>query len=206
MRTPHRDRRRPGIIALCFVILALCVPASALTADYTVLPNGTRYAALVEVADADEYFLYDLGILGERIPIQTDDIEVFNENGSVAYESSLSGRITFPQGNYTIRYSGPILDNHLQASFVEPYDIRVHLSEGYDVRNPFLGVVSRGGEVTAENGTVTVSWEETRSMEIRFYDSMREQMLLMFGTLWIALCAIFVMPYLMMRLRDREEK
>ncbi|KQC03326.1 MAG: hypothetical protein APR53_01105 [Methanoculleus sp. SDB] len=166
-----------------------------------VLENGTAYRATVEVADADTYTFVEQGLLGERIPITVSDVRVFNETGDVAFDDAVSS-ITFPKGTYTITYTGPVRDSTLQATFDRPYDIELIIPSPFHVENPLLGMVSPGAEIIEENGTVTVRWEQVRSFESRFYDPGREQALIIFGTFWIALCALFLVPYLLMNRRS----
>ena len=91
----------------------------------------------------------------------------------------------------------------MQAEFDQPYMVAVVLPAGFDVRNPFLGVISPGGEVNEAEDAVIVSWEGTRFIEVRFYDGLREHALLIFGSFWIILCAIFILPYVFLRQRER---
>ena len=161
------------------------------------------YTASVEVEQADEFAFIERGILGERIPQNVDAIRVEGSDGEVAYEEAGSGRITFPEGNYTITYRGIIRDNSLQAEFDSPYAVDVVLPPGFDVRNPLLGVISPGGEVREENDDVIVSWKEATFIEVRFYDALRERALLVFGSFWIILCAIFIIPDLLFRRKER---
>ncbi len=54
--------------------------------------------------------------------------------------------MNFTEGNYTILYSGEIMENHLQGTFDSPYNVSVLLPQGLDVRDPFLGMRSPGSE------------------------------------------------------------
>jgi hypothetical protein len=203
MRTSHRNRCHAGIAALCLVLLIGCIPAAALNATFAVADDGTAYNASIEIENADDYSFIQRGMLGERIPQNVDAIMVHGPEGEVAYQDEGSGRITFPEGNYTITYRGFIRDDSLQAEFDKPYKVNVVLPAGYDVRNPFLGVITPpGGEVVEANDAVIVSWEDTTFIEVRFYDDLREHALLVFGSFWIILCAIFILPYLLFRRRN----
>jgi hypothetical protein len=165
-----------------------------------VLENGTAFHATVEVADADTYAFIEQGLLGERVPITVSDVRVFNETGNVAFDDRGTS-IAFPEGNYTITFAGPVRDSTLQAAFERPYDVELIIPPPFHVDNPLLGMVSPGAEINEENGTVTVRWDQVRSFESRFYDPGREQALVIFGTFWIALCALFLVPYLLMKRR-----
>jgi hypothetical protein len=85
----------------------------------------------------------------------------------------------------------------------EPSTIRVSLPEQYGIKNPLLGHISAGGVANAtENGTMII-WENARSAQVRYYDAFQEQMLVIFGTFWIALVVIFLVPYLIVN-RKKE--
>jgi hypothetical protein len=161
------------------------------------------YNASIEVENADNFAFIERGLLGERIPQNVDAIRVLGPGGEVAYEEAGTGRIAFPEGNYTITYRGVIRDNSLQADFDNPYNVDVVLPPGFDVRNPFLGVISPGGTVREVDDAIIISWENTTFFEVRFYDELRERALLVFGSFWIILCAIFILPYLILRRKER---
>jgi hypothetical protein len=205
MRTPSRDRCRQGLLALCLALILFTLPAGALSAEYEILGNGTGFLGSVEVEEADEYQFVEIGILGERVNVPAEDVVVTNESGVVAFEEKGGSRIGFPEGNYTIHYRAPVRDKSFQAVYDRPYTVEVLLPPEFDVQNPLLGYISPGGEVTAENESVRIRWEETRFVELRYYDSIMERALVIFGTFWLALCAIFLFPYLLMWMRDRSE-
>jgi hypothetical protein len=48
---------------------------------------------------------------------------------------------------------------------------------------------------------LTVSWNQTRTIEVRFYDHGQETLLYLFGTLWIAALVMALVPYMMARRR-----
>lgn len=166
------------------------------------LENGTAYRATVETS-GDQYAFWGFGTLGERVPLQVDDISVTGEDGAVDFQQADAGTITFPEGNYTVSYQGPIRDNHLQAFFSQPYAVTVTLPPGLDVRNPLLGMISPGGAVqVTENETVEVVWDRTTLAELRFYDPGREILLNTFGTIWVVMGIVMLFPYLLTRMRE----
>jgi hypothetical protein len=178
-------------------------PAAALDAEFRVMPNGTAYLASIQTSGG-EYGFWNSGMLGERIPQSVEDLQVTGASGPVEYRWKDAGTVTFPDGNYSIRYRAPIRNNYLQASFDEPYTVTVLLPPGLDVRNPLLGMISPGGTITAgEDGSVEVAWDRARSMEIRFYDPDREILLNTFGTIWLVVAVVLILPYIVSR-RGRE--
>jgi hypothetical protein len=107
--------------------------------------------------------------------------------------------MNFTEGNYTILYRGEIMENHLQGIFDAPYHVTVSLPPGLDVRDPFLGMRSPGSEVVATDSSLVISWNSTRSFELRFYAPERERLLLIFGVLWMVGLVLVLIPYLLSR-------
>ncbi len=195
MRTSHRDRRRPALLALCLALILTCTSAAAEEATFRVLPGGTAYEASVQVT-AGEYAFWSPGLLGERIPIRAEDIEVVGPEGPIEYRDRGRGVITFPEGNYTISYRAPLRDNHFVVIFDEPYTVTLTLPPGLEVKNPLLGMVSRGGVVSSgPDGALEITWSQAGAAEIRFYTPERELLLITFGTIWLAAAIVLLIPF-----------
>jgi hypothetical protein len=179
--------------------------AAALNATYLVLPNGTSYAASVDLADASNYMFADTGILGENVPITVTNVTLVADNGTPVdfnwtKQWSAPSLITFPKGNYTVAYIAPLRDNHLQGNYLTPYNVNVTLPDEYDVRNPLLAGLSLGANVTRfPDNSTQVTWNKTTSFDLRFYDQGREDLLYMFAEFMIILAVILLMPFLLMR-------
>jgi hypothetical protein len=212
MRTTDRDRCRLALAALCtaFIIALAVPPAGALNATYQVLPNGTSYAASIDITDASKYMFADTGMLGENVPITVTNVTLVADNGTPAdfnwtnLWSAPSG-ITFPKGNYTVTYIAPLHDNHLQGNYLSPYSVNVTMPGGYDVRNPLLAGISMGANVTRfPDNSTQVTWNKTTSFDLRFYDQGREELLYMFAEFMIILAVILLMPFLLMRKPPQE--
>ena len=207
MRTPDRDRRGPAIAALCAaLIIALAVPsAGALNASYQVLPNASSYAAQVDLAGASNYMFADTGLMGENVPITVMNVTLIAGNGTPVDFNwttrwSAPSVITFPEGNYTVTYIAPLSDNHLEGTFLLPYNVNVTLPDEYDVRNPLLAGLSVGANVTRfPDNSTQVTWNNTMSFDLRFYDQDQEDLLYMFAEFLIVLAVILLMPFLLMR-------
>ncbi|MDK2989334.1 DUF5803 family protein [Methanoculleus sp.] len=204
MRASHRDRRGPALAALCLALILICVPAAAEEAAIRVLPGGTAYEASVQVTGSEHAF-WTPGLMGERIPLQVEDLKVLGPTGPVEYQETGGGGIAFPEGNYTITYRAPVRDNRLVVAFDTPYTVTVALPEGVDVRNPFIGMVSPGGAVSSgPNGTAEVTWDRIAVAEVRFYTPDREILLTTFGTIWLAIALVLILPLLISRKREGE--
>lgn len=199
MPAPDRDRRGPGVIALCVALILIPVAAEALSAEYRVMPNGTAYQGSVEVRDTDRYSFTETGLLGERIPIQAEEITLSGDcpPPSCPFNATDRFSIAFPKGNYTVHFTGPIRENHFQATFAEPYSVTVTLPAEFDVRNHLIGSRSPGSEVReGPNGSVVVEWNSTRNAELRFYTEDRVTLLTLFSQFWIIIAVVLLLPFL----------
>ena len=175
---------------------------AAKEATFRVLPDGTAYEASVQVAGTG-YGFWGPGLMGERVPLQVEDLKVLGPTGPVDYQEAGRGVITFPEGNYTITYQVPVRDNHLVAIFDTPYAVTVALPEGLDVKNPLIGMVSPGGAVSSgPNETMEITWDRVDAVEVRFYAPEREILLTTFGTIWLSVAIVLLLPYFISWRRD----
>jgi len=179
--------------------------AGAANASFRVFPGGFAYAGSVQVEDTGQYSFWDTGPLGERIPRPVSNVSLTGACGNCSYDWIDPFTMNFTPGNYTILYDGEITENHLQGSFEVPYHVMVFLPEGLDVRNPVLGMVSPGAEARENGSSLDVVWNSTRSFELRFYTPDREQLLLVFGALWLLGLVLVLIPYLLERRRRGRE-
>ena len=174
----------------------------ALSADYQVYSNGTAYNASVEITDADRYEFAGVGFLGEKVAINVGNVNLSGNGFPCQFNWSKDwGRpsaITFLRGNYTVSYTAPLKDNTLQAGYDDQYNVSVILPAELDVRNPLLASISPGANVTrfADNTTL-IKWSKIRTIEIRFYDPWREQLLYLFGNFWIIIAIVLLLPFLL---------
>ncbi|MDD1661798.1 MAG: hypothetical protein LUO97_06060 [Methanomicrobiales archaeon] len=177
--------------------------AGAVNASFRVSPGGMAYTASVEVEGAAGYGFWDTGPLGERIPRPVSNVSLRGACGNCSFNWVDPFTMNFTEGNYTILYSGQIMENHLQGTFESPYHVSVLLPQGLDVRDPFLGMRSPGSEITGNSSFIAIDWNSTRSFEIRFYTPERERLLWIFGVLWLVGLVLVLIPYLMSR-RGKE--
>ena len=201
MRAPPRDRRGPALVALCLALILTCIPAAAEEATFRVLPGGTAYEASVQVTGTEHTF-WTPGMMGERVPLQVEELKVLGPSGPVEYQEAGRGVITFPDGNYTVTYQAPVRDNHFVAAFNTPYAVTITLPEGFDVRHPLIGKISPGGVVsTGPNETTEIAWDQIAVAEVRFYTPDREILLTAFGTIWLVVALVLILPFLLSRRR-----
>jgi hypothetical protein len=177
--------------------------AAAESASFQVSPGGTSYTAAVELADASGYGFWDFGPLGERIPRPVSNVSLQGACGNCSFDWVDPFTMNFTAGNYTVLYTGEIMENHLQGTFDTPYRVTVSLPPGLDVRNPFLGMRSPGSEIAENGSSLVVDWNSTKSFELRFYGPDRERLLLVFGVLWMVGLVLVLIPFLLSR-RARE--
>ena len=207
MRASSRDRCRFAVVALSIALIFIAAPALALSAEYTVYENGTAYLAAVDLTETERYAFTEPGVLGERVPIRVSSVTLITDAGlPQSYNWTGASEITFPSGNYTVNFTGPLKDNHLVVLYDHIYQVRVILPEGYDVRNPLIGYVSPGANVSVRENQVVIAWNATRSIEARFYDPERESLLYLFGNFWVIIAVVLLMPFLLTMHRSRTKE
>ncbi|MDD1718864.1 MAG: DUF5803 family protein [Methanoregulaceae archaeon] len=209
MRAANRDRRGPALVALCLALVVLAGPVQAVTAEYRVGSNGTVYNARIEVVEAEKYAFQETGPLGERVPLEVTNVSLegecspctFSWTGKSGILGVTNDTITFAKGNYTVLFEGQVQDNHLLFTYEQPYRVEILLPEGLRTSNFLLGFVSPGGNVNATGNETLISWNNTRSAEVRFYDSGREELLYLFGNFWIIIAVLLLLPFMLTRRR-----
>lgn len=152
----------------------------------------------MELTDAERYEFFETGVLGERVPLVVRDVVLSGACNPCGFTWDRDSVITFPRGNYTLSFQGPVRQNHFMAAFESARHVTVILPEGLDVRNPALGMISAGGVVTArDDGGVSVTWNATRVAEVRFYDRGREDLLYIFANFWVIIAIVLLVPFLL---------
>jgi hypothetical protein len=153
------------------------------------------------VENADRFEFVETGLLGERIPLQVTGVSLSGDCSPCTFSWGDRSVITFPSGNYTVRYTGPITQNHLVVALPEPYRVVVVIPPGLDARNRLLGLISPAGAVVSEegDGSLRVAWNSTRSAELRFYPPERELWLSWFGQFWIIIAIVLLLPFFLTR-------
>ena len=226
-RDNRRSSSRAALIFISAAILFLAViPASAavpLNATFFVYDGAETFHAEIEIINAERYAFVEPGILGEEVPRSVTNTTLrYTDNQTAAeFKTDAFGRsIIFAKGNYTIEYDAALKNKDFQFIFNSLYNITLYLPQGYDVRNPLLGMTSPGSEVstadtrsltgelaaknvtfTGGNETIKVFWQNRAFAECRFYDSMQVFLLEVFGSVWLAVAAVFAVPYIMTRRR-----
>lgn len=183
-------------------MLAAGQPAGA-AAVFTIAENGSSYTAVIDLNQTDTYPFMETGVLGEQIPAQVTNVSLSNASGDVPFQHDQT-KITFPEGNYTISYQGTVRDDHLLMALPDLTSADVHLPAGLDVRNPLIGQVSPGGKTSIDDqGLVSIHWDRTTYVEVRYYDPTRESVLYLFANIWVVVAIVLLTPYLLTRRRQR---
>jgi hypothetical protein len=158
---------------------------------------------MIEIADVSRYEFVDTGMLGEPSPLNAGDIQLLGNCSPCRFNQTPPSftsnfmTITFERGNYTVSYVSPIRDNHLQASFKSPYHVNISLPQEFDVRNPLLAGISPGANITRlSDNTTIIRWNNTLSVDLRFYDQGRETLLYFFLQFMVIIAVVMLLPYL----------
>lgn len=193
-------RSHTRIIACCIASLILfIIPVAGTSISVAVDDGGKNYQAIVMVNNTDRYELIQPGMVGERIPLQAKNLTIRNETDNILI-TPVRGILTFPKGNYTIGYEAPITSNTLQFLFTEPSNITVSLPHPYHIGNPLLtSIQPAGSTINLTNNTTMVSWDQVRSVELRYYDEGQEHLLYLFAQFWLIIAVVMLLPFFLSR-------
>lgn len=138
------------------------------------------------------------------MPTTVRNIRLSNSSGDVAFEAAQKSEITFPHGDYILFYEGDLDGNSFSAIFSKSHNVTLHLPHPYLIENPLLGYISQGGDLRYDDNALVITWEDTRYIEVRFYDEIREIILYAFGTIWLTIMIILLFGYYLIRIKKRE--
>ncbi|PWR70732.1 DUF5803 family protein [Methanospirillum stamsii] len=177
----------------------MMMPVAGINLSATVHDDGERYSAIVLVNNTERYDLIQPGMVGERIPLDVQNVSVRNDSSELSIKPD-RGVLTFPPGNYTIRYDAPITAKTIQFLFTEPANATVLLPHPYRIGNPLLTSMQPSGLVTTwSNNSTTVSWNNVRSVELRYYDEKQEHLLFLFAQFWLIIAVVLLLPFFLSR-------
>jgi hypothetical protein len=213
MRTPDRDRRRSALAARCaalVILLWLAIPAGALSAEYSIFPNGTAYHATVGITNTERYTFADTGFMGEEVPLAAGDVTLTDRDGlPAAFNWSrpwgAPSSISFDTGNYTVSFIAPLGNNNLKSIYKKPYNVSVTIPQNFSVQNPLLAGLSNGAHVTAHpDNSTTVTWNNTYLFDLRFYSQTQADILfIFFQFMAILVLVLVVIPYVISMRKDQ---
>lgn len=188
----------------------LAIPAGALSAEYSIYPNGTAYHATIGITGTERYTFADMGFMGEDVPLAAGGVELIQEDGLPAAYTwnrpwGAPSSIAFAKGNYTVSFVAPLGNNNLKAIYKKPYNVSVSIPQNFSVANPLLAGLSNGAHVTvhADNST-TVSWNDTYMFDLRFYSLGQQDILfIFFQFMAILIFVLVVIPYVISMRKDQ---
>lgn len=132
--------------------------------------------------------------------------DVLIDGRNDTYEWASDVEIKFEKGDHLISFNGTTVNNQIRAMFNSPLNVSVSIPDTLGVSNPLLAMISGTGKIIPqEGGSSKVVWNNTRSFSLQFYDPMQEFMLTAFGTIWVVLVIVFLVPYFGQRVRKREK-
>ena len=193
MRPSNRDRPNHRSTACCIlsifvILLALFAPpAAANSAVYYVSDDVTVLTANVTLINQSTFLLVKPGFLGEEVALSVDNLTIQNESGIVEYTQN-GKTVSFPAGNYTLNYSVKIENGMVYLKYAEPYNVSVYLPERFQTGHLILGKVSNGGVVSSSDNSSygsMVTFENTNTASLTFYDEVREPILYLFLGIWV---------------------
>jgi hypothetical protein len=168
-----------------------------------VFPNGTAYRASIQIQDASRYEFADTGILGEPVPLTVAEVQLSGNCSPCSFNqtnpsfSSNTRALTFERGNYTVSYIAPLRDNHFQTYFRSPYHVNITIPQEFSVQNPLLAGFSPGAVVIRNlDNTTIIQWNNTQSVDLRFYDQGREELLYFFLQFLGIIAIVLLLPFL----------
>ncbi len=213
MRSANRDRPNHRSTACCIVsilvvLLALfAVPAAANSAVYFVSDDGTVLTANATLINQSTFLLVKPGFFGEEVALTVDNLTIRNESGVVEYTQN-GKTVSFPAGNYTLNYSAKIETGLVYLRYAEPYNVSVYLPERFQTGHLILGMVGNGGVVSSSDNSSygsMVTFNETTTASLTFYDDVREPLLYMFLGVWVVVFVIAGIRYLRLKRKPMKD-
>ncbi len=213
MRPSNRDRPNHRSTACCIlsifvILLALFAPpAAANSAVYYVSDDVTVLTANVTLINQSTFLLVKPGFLGEEVALSVDNLTIQNESGIVEYTQN-GKTVSFPAGNYTLNYSVKIENGMVYLKYAEPYNVSVYLPERFQTGHLILGKVSNGGVVSSSDNSSygsMVTFENTNTASLTFYDEVREPILYLFLGIWVVVFIIAGVRYLRLKRKSMKD-
>ena len=153
------------------------------------------YHAEIEISDKDHYDFFESGMLGERIPVEVLNISLTYNGEEAPFEKTREG-IRFSPGTYTLVFDREIKTNQIETQYDNPYSSIVVIPSGFHIGNPLLAVIRPSSHTIQEdNSTTTITWDDSRFIELKFYKEEQVQALFAFAQFWIIIAIVLLLPY-----------
>jgi hypothetical protein len=190
------------------ILLALfAAPAAANSAVYYVSDDGTVLTANATLINQSTFLLVKPGFLGEEVALSVNNLTIQNESGIVEFTQN-GKTVSFPAGNYTLNYSVKIENGLVYLKYVEPYNVSVYLPARFQTGHLILGTVSNGGVVSSSDNSSygsMVTFEDTTTASLTFYDDVREPLLYIFLGIWGVVFIIAGVRYLRLKRKPMKD-
>jgi len=164
-----------------------------------VAPDGNSFEAEYTLDNQTSISLMRPGLLGEQIPLEARNVTVSGTDQEVDVQGM--GRYGVPGNARLLTFTAPLQDHALRLLFDRPRNVTLHLPDGFLLDNPALATVVPDGTVRAGDGETTVTWDQVRYVECRFYDRMQEIALFAFGGVWVAVAVVLLFSYVLVSRR-----
>lgn len=162
-------------------------------------PDGNSFEAEYTLDNQTSISLMRPGMLGEPVPVGAENVTVSGTDQAV--EPRGMGQWSLPEDARFLTFTAPLQDHAVQLLFDRPRNVTLHLPAGFRLENPALGTVTPTGTVETGDGETTVTWDQVRYIECRFYDRMQEIALFAFGGVWVAIVVVVLFSYLLVSRR-----
>ena len=203
-RSNYRGAAFRIIISVLTVILLLATPiAAANTADYTVSTDGKTVSAVLTLDNQNIFYIQNPGIFGDTAVDDITDLKLIRDDGTDVSPINSNGTYTFEKGNYLLTYTAAVDANTIYGKYPAKFDVSVTLPEPYTTGHLILGTVQNNGIITKEGTNTVITYAQTNSAQLTYYDKNREWMLYTFLGIWAVFCIIFLSRYL--RLRKKQK-
>lgn len=170
-----------------------------MNATLSISPDAKSYEAEIVLNDTSEYELFEYGMLGEKIPLSPRNLTLFWDGKEIEAENE-RGKLTFPKGDYLLKYDDSLSGNNLIAQFSNPSNVTVLLPSPYLVGNPLLtSIQPTKNTVEHEDNMTKICWNGVREIEVRFYDETQEHFLFIFAQFWLIIAVVMLLPFIMGR-------
>ena len=199
-RSDYRSTALRIIIAALAVLLLLAAPlAAANTADYIVSADGKTVSAVLTLEDQNVFYIQNSGLFGDSAVENVTNLKLVRDDGTEVTPKNSNGTYTFEKGNYLLTYTAPIDGNTIYGKYPAKFDVTVTLPDPYTTGHLVLGTVQNNGAITKDGTNTIVTYTQTTTAQLTYYDKNREWMLYAFLGIWAILCIIFLARYLKLR-------
>ena len=161
--------------------------------------DRTTYLATIIGHEIERYAIKEPGFLGETVAATVANVTItsLDDPALIVMYTEKRGEYRFKVGNYTISYDAPVIANGISLSFIDAVDITTIFPPGADLSNRMLASIQpmpSSLEIMPNNSTV-VTWDNVRSMSVRFSDEKQVQLLWLFAQFLVIIAVFLLLPF-----------